>query len=278
MIIGFNYNTVSAIQFDDNSGDNIAHNGSQMDSLTVGTWAGWFAVDNVNNTFRVFAVKGSSVGGDGKFIARKGSDGSVIRCLVGRAGANQEIESPTGTLSPGTHFIAWTFDEAGSPVLYHGDLNEPPTDVSTNVVNGDSAFNATDNTPLRVGSNGSGFAIPGSVSYMTVYNEILGLDEIVDIWRELRPIAPGCVLSVPYGLNGNGEQIDESGFGYHGIPTGVEVVPSSVLALNRQPGRKFWLHEAVIALNNARLADMGFARGKAQWGPGRLPVPDGTIG
>lgn len=34
---------------------------------------------------------------------------------------------------------------------------------------------------------------------------------------------------------------------------------------------------AATAVSNARMADMGFCRGTVPFGPGRLPIPDGTI-
>ena len=209
-----------SLNLSDNSTDRINHqSGTSLDSLSTGTYIAWINVRDVANTFRDFGSKGVNV----QFF-RRGVDGTRLACFFARATDGQVVDIGTGNITTGWNFIAFTWDLAGTPAAYWGNLSTLVTDKSFGTNNGSGAKEDDSGDDFLVGNGASiSTAAPYDFAWVGVWNRQLTLGEIVR-QHFLRPHKTnGNVLFTHYGFNGVGTQADWSGNGNNGTVTGATV-------------------------------------------------------
>ncbi len=110
---------------------------------------------------------------------------------------------------------------------------------------------------------------------LMLWDSVQTLDHLIS--QQWRPYPSGQVLWSHYGFAGDtGTVLDLSGNGNTGAPSGTVVADHAPIQpwTLAGPATPF---EVSSAVSNDRLADMAFCRGRLPWGPGKLPIPDGTI-
>jgi hypothetical protein len=221
-----------ALKFDNTTSDHVDHGSdASLDDLTAGSIMIWLWPNDVSNDFEGVCSKTESDGyNDGWSWYKMGADGTRLRFTYARAVSDQDVRMTTSSLSAQTwHCCVVTFNTAGSPASYVGDLTTKLSDVSDTVTAG-SGSKVTDAAhPLRVGStwdttNYDPFG--GRIALCSIWNTQLTLAQLqIQQYEIRRPIvAPGnCVFFCNY--FGTGTQVDWSGNGSNGTVTNATAAP-----------------------------------------------------
>ena len=121
--------------------------------------------------------------------------------------------------------------------VFIGDLNRTPAEPSSYVLQLVGSGTAGDNSgdDQFVGNNQTAAVnFDGQIAWGGIWDRYLSLAEIFDQWDHPHQ-TPGNVLFTHYGLDGDGIQIDRSGFSNHGTVTGATLAQGPPLIGRRQP-------------------------------------------